>query len=82
MNNNLHYKTCLDALDNYYTGLFNDANIDGMVNYINSCNINKVLNDQEEINVFKVAVGNSIDDKVLNKGIYLIKLFLQFNYSS
>ena len=70
MNTNFYCKTCLETLVNYYTSLLNDANIDGMVNFLSSFNIDKVLNDQDDINLCKVAIGNAIDDKVLNRGIY------------
>ena len=69
MNDNLYCKKCLNMLVNHCTGLFNDANIYSMVNCLASINIDKGLNDQEDINVFKVSFGNAIDDKVLNGGI-------------
>ena len=53
-------------LVNYFTGLFNDANVDGMANSLTSFNIDKVLNDQEDINMFKVAFGNDVNNKVRN----------------
>ena len=49
-----------------------------MVNCLVSFNIDKVLNDQEEINLFKVSVGNAIDDKVLNGGIDFNKFISSF----
>ena len=60
---------CLDTLLNYYTDLFNNTHIDRMVNCLSSFNIDKVLNYQEDINLFNVVFGNTIDDKLLNRGI-------------
>ena len=39
------------------------------MNCLASFNIDKVLNDQEDVDLFKVDVGNDIDNKVLNGGI-------------
>ena len=60
---------CLETLVNYYTGLVNCTKIDSMVNFLASFNIDKLLNIQEGIDLFKVSVGNVIDDKALNIGI-------------
>ena len=42
---NFYCKMCLEMFVNQHPGLFNDASVDGMVNFLASSNIDKVLND-------------------------------------
>ena len=59
---------CLCILARHYAGLFIDTKIDGLVNFIVYFNIDKVINNQEDTNVFKVAVRNDVEAKKVAKG--------------
>ena len=81
MSANLNCKTFPYALVNYYIGLLNDASTNGAVIQLAFFNIDKVLNEQEDINLLKATFGNALYDKVLNR-VFLINSFLQFNHCS
>ena len=49
MDTKFYCKTCLDMLVNYYASLFNATSVDAMVNFLDSFNMYRVLNDQEDI---------------------------------
>ena len=68
MSTNFYFKKFLDILVNFYAGLFNDMSVYFMVNCLASFKIDKVLNNQEDINVFKASVGNDIEAKISEQG--------------
>ena len=57
-------KTCLDILVKYYKSIFNNTDIDGLVNCLSSFNLNNVLQKDADIDVFKICVNRAIENNV------------------
>ena len=63
MNANFYCKTCLDALVRSYVNTFNDAKTYGMINCLASFNMDNVLHDRDDIDAFKIIIGNAIEEQ-------------------
>ena len=61
MNYNFYCSVCLDNLIKYYKNIFNETDIDGIINCLDSFNLEDVLKDEEDMEQFKVAVGEAIN---------------------
>ena len=58
---NLYCKTCLDVLVRCYANMFDDTKIEGIQTCLRSFNIDKVLENQEDLIVFNYAITNAIE---------------------
>ena len=62
MNANFYCKASFDILVKYYSTIFENTTINGIINYSLSFNIEKVLHKRNDIEVFKVVIHKAIDE--------------------
>ena len=58
---NYYCKTCLDILVHYCANVFDDAKIEGTQTCLCSFNMDKVLENEMDIDVFKIFIKNAIE---------------------
>ena len=58
---NYYYKTCLNILVNYYVNVFNDTKVEGMLTCLCLFNIDKLLENKTDIDLFKNVITNAIE---------------------
>ena len=58
---NYYCKTCLDILISFYVDVFADTKIEGIQTCLCSLNMNNVLKNERDNNVFKCVIRNAIE---------------------
>ena len=55
-------KRCLDDLVKYYNTIREEKTVDGVINCLSSFNLDHVLHDETDVDVFRILIEKVIDE--------------------